>query len=192
MGIWPAGGIDRLDHRGVYRRRNFSWDHSPDYESVKDRLDDSGAFLSEPASFVDPKAYPVLNLVSGDLRKPPSVRFALPDDPRECVSSLQAKKHRPFYGADQSISHGFINSWLFALLTIPAQARPGNGFEAGLGDGTSANFTDSKCAPFNTSQCFFNCSQKTDIGLTDLDLELRFGVQIGLVNEIAVRAPCGR
>ena len=21
---------DRLDHRGVYRRRNFSWDYSPD------------------------------------------------------------------------------------------------------------------------------------------------------------------
>jgi hypothetical protein len=39
------------------------------------------------------------------------------------------------------------------------------------------------------SQRLFNHSQETTIGLMQADLKLRFGIGIGLVNEISLEAP---
>jgi hypothetical protein len=55
----------------------------------------------------------------------------------------------------------------------------------------SARFAHSVGALSDPSECLFDRSCKTPVSSVQTDLQLRFRIGIGLVNEIAVQASCG-
>jgi hypothetical protein len=80
-----------------------------------------------------------------------------------------------------------LGGGVLPLLAVAAVARPGHGFESRLGDRLLANLADSVRTMSHPRECFFDGPQKSGVRLMQADLQFRFGIGIGLVNEMALR-----
>ena len=62
------------------------------------------------------------------------------------------------------------------LLAVAAEVRPRHNSQPSFSDGTLAGFTRSKLTVLDPSQRLFDCLQKVNVTLAQMDLESRLGV----------------
>jgi hypothetical protein len=85
-----------------------------------------------------------------------------------------------------------VTSGTRSLLAFTAVAGPGHGFQSSSRYRLLAHFTHAESALSDSDQGLFDPPQEMSIGLMHTDLKFRFGVGVGLVNEIAVPPACPR
>ena len=80
---------------------------------------------------------------------------------------------------------------MFALFAITALPSPRHSFQAGPGDRFAAGLAGSKSSDSDSNEGLLDCSEKPQVRLVQNDLEVRCGIRISLVDEIALLASGG-
>jgi hypothetical protein len=80
---------------------------------------------------------------------------------------------------------------MFVLFAIATVASPRHGSQAGTGNWLSAGLAGAKRSMPDASEGVLNCSVKPQVSLMQMDLKVRCGIRIRLVDGIALLAPSG-
>jgi hypothetical protein len=80
---------------------------------------------------------------------------------------------------------------MFVLFAIATVASPRHGSQAGTGNCLSAGLAGAKRSMPDSSEGVLNCSVKPQVSLMQMDLKVRCGIRIRLVDGIALLAPSG-
>jgi hypothetical protein len=80
---------------------------------------------------------------------------------------------------------------MFALFAIATVASPRHSSQAGTGNWLSAGLAGAKRSVPDSSEGLLNCSVKPQVSLMQIDLKVRCGIRIRLVDGIALLAPGG-
>ena len=84
-----------------------------------------------------------------------------------------------------------ILNCMFVLFAIATVASPRHGSQTGTGNCLSAGLAGAKRSMPDSSEGVLNCSVKPQVSLMQMDLKVRCGIRIRLVDGIALLAPSG-